>query len=568
VTKESPLWFGPDDARTFGWLHRPTNGKAGGAVLLCPPLGYEYICAHRAYRLLAERLTDAGLAVLRFDYHGTGDATGGSDDPDRVGAWVRTVGHARDELARHTDAPVSAVAMRAGALLACAAASARPFDRLVLWDPSTSGRAFIKEMQLLRMVGMGIPDEARTDGSFESAGFDYSAETVAALKGIDIAKLEGRVATEILLAARATREPPSSVLTALERVADNVDRLAAIGQDRLIDVVSAHSVVPTETIQAIATWLADHVGHDDRYPVSATAPEAHRATIGRTDDGQAIIEEARFVGEFGLFMMTTAPEDGGRGPWIIGLNNSIDHHIGPNRLWVELARDLASKGGRFARVDLSGIGDSGRRPSQVAENTYAGEHFDDVTLIASTLAHDDPHDVVLTGMCSGAYLSVDVGAVFGVRAIYPVNPELDFVPDDLVGKAAATRAAPRAHRWTRTFSGSAFSRRLGTKIPPLAWTMIARLGIRASPAHGLHRLVERGVDTTLIYGDDEVLAKLLRRARADLRTLDRSPLFRLSIITGMDHALMRTKERTLLHEQLVREIVAAHIAPASGLGVR
>jgi hypothetical protein len=78
----------------------------------------------------------------------------------------------------------------------------------------------------------------------------------------------------------------------------------------------------------------------------------------------------------------------------------------------------------------------------------------------------------------------------------------------------------------------------------------------------LYRLVERGVDTTLIYGDDEVLAKMQRRARSDLRTLERSPRFRLSIIKGMDHALMRTKERKQLHEQLVRDMLTTHIAPA------
>jgi dienelactone hydrolase len=499
---------------------------------------------------------------MRFDYHGTGDATGDSREPDRVGAYVRSIGYARDELARHTDAPMSAVAMRAGALLACAAAIVRPFDRLVLWDPSTSGRAYIKEMQLLRMIGMGIPDEARTDGSFESAGVDYSAETVAALKGLDVAKLEGRLATEILLAARANREPSASVVIVLERGADKVGRLKAVGQEQLIDVVSAHSVVPTATIEAIVDWLVRAVDHGDSYAVSAPDPGMHRSIVGRADDGQAIVEEARIIGELGLFMMTTTAEDGGSGPWIIGLNNSIDHHIGPNRLWVELARDLAGKGGRFARVDLSGIGDSGLRPGQDAQNTYAREHFEDVTIIASVLQHDDPHDVVLVGMCSGAYLSVDVGAVFGVRAIYPINPELDFVPVDLVGHEAATRAAPRAHRWTRALSGSAFALRLGSKIPPFAWTLIDRLGIRPSPARGLQRLVERGVDTTLIYGDDQILAKMQRRARADLRTLEHSPRFRLSIIVGMDHALMRTKERKQLHEQLVRAIVATHIAPA------
>ncbi len=50
--------------------------------MLCQPLGIESICVYYSYRLLAER----GLAVLRFDYDGTGDSTGQETDPDRVRA--------------------------------------------------------------------------------------------------------------------------------------------------------------------------------------------------------------------------------------------------------------------------------------------------------------------------------------------------------------------------------------------------------------------------------------------------------------------------------------------------
>jgi len=39
------------------------------------------MAVHRTYRHLADRLTARGLPTLRFDYDGTGDSAGESDDP-------------------------------------------------------------------------------------------------------------------------------------------------------------------------------------------------------------------------------------------------------------------------------------------------------------------------------------------------------------------------------------------------------------------------------------------------------------------------------------------------------
>ena len=40
----------------------------------------------------------AGYPALRFDYHGTGDASGSDDDPGRLAAWLDSVRCAIHEL--------------------------------------------------------------------------------------------------------------------------------------------------------------------------------------------------------------------------------------------------------------------------------------------------------------------------------------------------------------------------------------------------------------------------------------------------------------------------------------
>jgi len=48
-------------------------------------------------------------------------------------------------------------------------------------------------------------------------------------------------------------------------------------------------------------------------------------------------------------------------PAIVLLNAGVLHRVGPNRLYVKIARKLASAGFVVLRFDLSGIGDSKAR---------------------------------------------------------------------------------------------------------------------------------------------------------------------------------------------------------------
>ena len=97
----------------FGWLHTPPDGLARDtAVLLCPGILKDAMLAHCSWRLLADRLAEAGYTTLRFDYPGTGDSCDeqfvGGIQGRRNGLWVElgegivgddTDGHI-DDLAR------------------------------------------------------------------------------------------------------------------------------------------------------------------------------------------------------------------------------------------------------------------------------------------------------------------------------------------------------------------------------------------------------------------------------------------------------------------------------------
>lgn len=167
----NPFYFGESASPLFGAFH-PARAAAGEgeapAVLLCYPIGSEYLRAHRAFRQLTSLLTRAGCAVLRFDYFGTGDSAGDAEEATAE-AWLANVGAAIDELKDAAGvARVSLAGLRFGATLAAVAARDRDdVDAIVLWDPFLSGPACL--------AAMGIDGEAvDRDGVVGSGGFAVS----------------------------------------------------------------------------------------------------------------------------------------------------------------------------------------------------------------------------------------------------------------------------------------------------------------------------------------------------------------------------------------------------------
>ncbi len=144
---ELPLYFGTN-RELFGLFH-PAAMPVRKAVLLCPPLGQDQIRCHRLYRQLAHALVAEGIAVLRFDYYGTGDSAGASGEVD----WDRCVADtvaAADELRRRSSiGHIVAFGARLGGSIAVASAEAH-FAGLVAWDPVLDGGAYVARLEAMQ----------------------------------------------------------------------------------------------------------------------------------------------------------------------------------------------------------------------------------------------------------------------------------------------------------------------------------------------------------------------------------------------------------------------------------
>lgn len=180
----NPFYFGRSERPLFGvYSHGRPNADVSHSVLLCYPVGSEYMRAHRAFRQLNTLLNRAGMNVLRFDYSCTGDS-GGDGIESSVEAWLDDVDWALDELKDNADTEtVSVAGLRLGATLATRASAIRDdVDHLLLWDPIVSGSDYLDAV-------LGSPRPTETTGV---EGFPVTVQLQKEIDGIDLTSpLEG-----------------------------------------------------------------------------------------------------------------------------------------------------------------------------------------------------------------------------------------------------------------------------------------------------------------------------------------------------------------------------------------
>lgn len=185
-----PFRFGSPDHRLFAAYHPPHHNQTPRqAVLLCNPFGQESVRVHRFYKVLADRLARTGMAVMRFDYFGTGDSDG--DDLDgHLDIWRNDMVLAHEELQRRSACTnISWIGARLGASLAMQAAAQSQLDQLILWDPILDGPHYLQQLAQdhvasITRVGQATHKTAGKQPRGEALGFGMSERLIAQIDQI------------------------------------------------------------------------------------------------------------------------------------------------------------------------------------------------------------------------------------------------------------------------------------------------------------------------------------------------------------------------------------------------
>lgn len=646
-----PLWFGPTDRPLFGWYHPARGATPRAALVMCSPFGHEAMSVHRGYVHLARRFAANGIAVLRFDYDGTGDSAGDARDPDRVPAWIRSIRLARERLLRLSGTGATFVfGLRLGALLALSEAVDNPADGLILFAPPASGRAWVREVQALQMLKqsqlpfapatpepavVGFPlDQATRDAitALKYDGLVYPpARHVLLIARDDLPSGEAKLApllTEIGADVVISKAPgyaefvpedpvksklPEAVADAILSFIDEIhppatakpasqeeapawssptpygevsgrapasDREAPDEEEREESPPpsgeeapwssplspSPQEETPTFSLrppmrEETPTWSlrTAQLGRDARGPLGLRRDEPAQLNSRIAILGGGIREEAvHFHGLFGILsepVSAELPEPTA----VLLFNIGANHHVGSNRLYVQMARAWSAQGFNVLRLDFSGIGDSPIAAGKRENEVYSKHMFQDARLAIDFMIARGAEHVVLLGLCSGAYVAYH-SAILDSRVsdVVLINlltfhwTEGDSLEIRTRNTHKSTtfykRAALKLDTWKRLARGDVNVRgiagqlalrtkkRLYREAKSVAARFTGTLAEVTDVERGFRSLDERGTGVLALYGSDDGGIDVIEgHLGPGAESMAGSRSFRMQVLEGPDH---------------------------------
>lgn len=259
-----PFYFGASQKALLGIYQPPkVNPMRRCGIVLCYPIGQEYVRAHRAFRQLALLLVRNGFHVLRFDYYGCGDSAGDFEEAD-VTQWTRDVAAAIDELKDISGVKkVSLIGARLGASLCALAGSPRTdVDSMVLWDPAMNGKSYLAEVlawhrKWLEEVWPKSTQTSATNGKLEILGFPFSRGLCDSLERLDLSAVQ-QWPVQHLLIVESERQTEGALLS--QHLKEKVSHLDCLNIPSPRIWVKRNgleqSLVPSQLLQGIVSWVS------------------------------------------------------------------------------------------------------------------------------------------------------------------------------------------------------------------------------------------------------------------------------------------------------------------------
>jgi len=424
----------------LAWCHLPQK-PTDHAVIICPPVGHEFINSYRGLRHLADGFAKAGITAFRLDYQGVGDSSGLDTDPHRIHNWLTSIEHLNDFIREHCAINhVSLFGLRMGATLASMLAEKMDIVSLLCWVPVVEGRRYIREMLALQRTGENASLDVDSI-SLEGGGFLITRETMDEISSLTMLKTTPSKAKHLVLFHSHDLPTPNELIQHWSSSHSDFKHSALPGYATMMELPH-NSQVPFAAIDAIVeAGMQTHQnaqnveralflglkkyqeGRFDCYTYGASARESMDA-----GGGFPIKESICHFSDEALFGIMSQPmlRDDENKPTILLLNAGAVHRVGPSRNYIYIARQLLSLGFNVMRMDFLGLGDSIHPDISRENNPYTPEALNNIHAAMQYLK-DSQHgtEVILMGVCSGAYASFQAALQLeemSIREIAPINP--------------------------------------------------------------------------------------------------------------------------------------------------
>jgi pimeloyl-ACP methyl ester carboxylesterase len=282
----------------------------------------------------------------------------------------------------------------------------------------------------------------------------------------------------------------------------------------------------------------------------------------------------------GLVGIVTSPSEDGnaraaRGTGVILFNAGVVHRVGPNRLYVTLARRLAACGFTVLRFDHSGIGDSTRHLDDLSfEHSSVAEAADAMNWLAAERGCDK---FVLMGLCSGTLTAFKAAQadrrVVALVLLTALLQDPSTVPAEVVAEATNRRVA-RSYLVEKAGDGGTWRRVLTGKVNyGNAWRTLRRLAsarFRSRPIDTgtaeivtqLERLLAAGVSVLFLFAEPTTVLEYFRMTlEPQIPALRKLGRIDTTILTHADHTFTQ-----LRHQRRVVEIIPGWLSECLAAG--
>ena len=255
-------------------------------------------------------------------------------------------------------------------------------------------------------------------------------------------------------------------------------------------------------------------------------------------------------------------------PGIIIFNAGLVHHVGPNCIFVKLARRLAENGFTVLRFDHSSIGDS--------ETSLSDQPFDQLAIGDAKQAMDFMRDqrgieqFMLIGLCSGAVTAFNTACVdrrvtgivmINARRYRTDNEWMLYVMNKGWARWYWKRSLFNFASWRKAFTGKTQYRRLAGVIHRQIKDRITRSRkvpeVAQKLASDLHGLIERHTRILLVYSQDDHGLDYIRAILGkDLERLQANGALKNEIVLRSDHTFTLLKNQKRLFKIIENWIAA------------
>jgi alpha-beta hydrolase superfamily lysophospholipase len=560
MIRREPMYFHDGADALFGWYHSaPAEPPQDCVAVICNPIGHEYTHSHRSMRHLADRLARQGIPALRFDYHGTGDSPGSDLDPDRWRCWQRNI-HAAVRAARELSGRkrICLIGVRLGATLAALVAGEIEVDLLVLWNPCIRGPAYVRELQAI--AALSKQGAAADQEGLEAAGFVMSAETLTALRNVNLLQRSFQV-RHALLVDRDDLAADHSLSKHLAAAGIDHHQVSVPGYAAMM-AEHQFSVVPDMAFNTMVSWIGAN-----SEPGAATAAQIAHSSVSVTSHAGVEERLCRFGDAGHLFGILSRPVHAPNAPAVVLFNAGSVHHVGPHRLSVMLARELAAAGFACLRFDLEGLGDSVLRGGGRENHPYQPTASADAGAALDHLQRQFGYTrFIAIGLCSGAHTAFHAGLdleQYDITDLVLINPltyywteGMSLQTSEQYRDALSYRKSMRQlGRWMKLVRGQVNLRNLfrvaasqsrqllNSRAQAFCEALLPRFAPRLS--RDLKKLLARNCEVSLLIAEgDPGVELLLAGARWTAAKALKSGKIRLLRFEGADHTFTRSASRT------------------------